>query len=302
MTSRRSLRAVICTVPSKWSQTSHGSANTVTITELLETKRNCEAPDHILLRQQETSDLLTQRHNLRFRSSCTVDKYRRLDARIKCSIINAEREAVITEMQEACRKNEASLSAYKNNLICSLQMNNALLRASMRRTKAEIFRTAKEEKPTKLDFSLAQKDNTAFSERLEELSSTINRTKCIHSKLRFQYRTVKDNLLRQISEKAQLQRKISQKQAIMASVVEAVKKLNTNLREEKLHHQHRQSMRNIYAAPSVNDCIQQIKLSQSIDREIKLCEQRERLSQLIYQQKLNVLTKLCCSMSRKGAP
>ncbi|TGZ66660.1 hypothetical protein CRM22_005220 [Opisthorchis felineus] len=375
MPSRRSLHAVLPALPSKWSQTSHGSTNTVTISELLKNKSastqkllveneayrrfleqicgNQEAPDQILPRQQETSDVLNQRHNLRFRSSCAIDKYRRLDAHIKCTIINAEREALITEMQEICRQNETVLSAHKamlealtlrleeirkstmefdkmtkqlqisgntyvnshvfvryfdrcltrrNDLICSLQMKNVLLRASVRRTKREICRTAKEEKPTKVDFSLARKDNTVFSERLEELSSTINRTKGIHSKLHFQYRTVKDNLLRQISENAQLQRKLLQKQVIMASVAEAKNKLTTNFLEEKLRHQHYQSMMNNYAAPSVNDCVQQIRLSQTIDREIKLCEQRERLSQLIYRQKLSVFTKLCDSMPREGVP
>ncbi|KAG5443513.1 hypothetical protein CSKR_101073 [Clonorchis sinensis] len=324
MSFRRSLRAVLTAVPSKLSQTSHGSTNTATLAELLENKSastqkllveneayrrfleqisiNQEAPDHIIQRHQETSDLSNQRHNLRFRSSCTVDKYRRLDARIKCSIINAEREALITEMQETRRENEAFLSAYKNNLICSLKMKNTLLRASVRRTKQEICRTAKEEKPTKMDFSLARKDNTTFAERLEELSSMINRTKCIHSKLHFQYRTVKENLLRQISENAQLKRKISQKQAIMARVVEAVNKLNKNLREQKLRHQHCQSMINNYAAPCLNDCVEQIKLSQRIDKELKLCEHRERLSQLIYRQKLSMFTKLCDSMTRKGFP
>ncbi|GAA48251.1 hypothetical protein CLF_101371 [Clonorchis sinensis] len=335
---------------------------------------NQEAPDHIIQRHQETSDLSNQRHNLRFRSSCTVDKYRRLDARIKCSIINAEREALITEMQETRRENEAFLSAYKpfkfTTHIPSFDhyfysfTNMPLWKPVETSEQLNLF--TKNEEHTTTSFCASDKAGdlphrkrgkayenglqpgskrqhnvcraargVEFNDKQDQMhpfeiafpisdcerspglnSPMVNDNgrnghiaqspALIHQSYRIQY----ENLLRQISENAQLKRKISQKQAIMARVVEAVNKLNKNLREQKLRHQHCQSMINNYAAPCLNDCVEQIKLSQRIDKELKLCEHRERLSQLsyviwfqlqlIYRQKLSMFTKLCDSMTRKG--
>ncbi|KAA3681205.1 uncharacterized protein DEA37_0009824 [Paragonimus westermani] len=192
------------------------------------------------------------------------------------------------------------LSGALNNLIYTTRLQNDLLRGNIRRLRRQIRSVEEDDTPTRIDFEAAQHTNHMQSERLQERTNTLVRTKQKLSQLSLELCHRKDRLSELTLENEKLAKACQSKYDRTSSLALGCRNSLQAILDERMLNETLQNRLKHHRAPEVNAFVCTLITKDGIEREQKVCERRRRIAQIMYQQQRSILSKLTDSGKRQG--